>query len=199
LAEVVQVVESESQKVIESFVTSLQTSIKAELENRGCNGIVVAIRYETLPSPATIKVWIHPVAGYVQAKRIDLKQSQFKFDRANDGRSFWDMSHLKNSIRSLQIKLVDNFDKLAVVMLPSQGRQMFPDAYLANAITKKSNRYSLESIKEVVLLLDCNFPAIDEAEMAEFVEQAKNNVNPGFKEIWCVNILLDRTIVQQLV
>jgi len=100
----------------------------------------------------------------------------------------------------LQIKLVESFDKVAVVMLPSQARQMFPDAYLANAITKKSNRYSPESIKEVILLLDCNFPAIDEGDMDEFLEQAKkNNVNPGFKEIWCINILLDRTIVQQLV
>jgi hypothetical protein len=88
---------------------------------------------------------------------------------------------------------------LAVVMLQSQGRQMFPDAYLANAIKKKSNRYSPDSIQELILLLDCNFPAIEETEMSEFAEHAKkNNVNPGFKEIWCVNILLDRTIVQQL-
>jgi hypothetical protein len=200
VAEVVQVVESESQKANESFVASLQTDIKAELENRECRGMVVAILYETLPSPATLKGWIHSVISYVQSKRIDLKQGQFKFDRANDSRSFWDISHIKNSIRLLQIKLVENYDKVAVVMLPSQGRQMFPDAYLANAIIKKANKYSPDSIREVILLLDCNFPAIEEADMKEFAGYAqKNNVNPGFKEIWCVNILLNRTIVQPLV
>jgi len=63
-----------------------------------------------------------------------------------------------------------------------------------------ANKYSPDSLKEVILLLDCNFPAIEEADMKEFAEHAqKNNLNAGFKEIWCVNILLDRTIVQQLV
>jgi hypothetical protein len=199
VAEVVQVVESESRKANETFVASLQTDIKAELENRGCRGIVVAILYETLPSPATLKGWIHSVASYVQTKRNDLKQGQFKFDRANDSRGFWDMSHVRSSIRLVQIKLVENFEKVLVVMMKAQDHQIFPEAYLANAISKKSNKYSPDSIKEVILLLDCNFPAIEEAHMKEFAEHAqKNNVNPGFKEVWCVNILLDRTIVQQL-
>jgi ribosomal protein S17E len=198
-AEVVQVVESESEKATESSVVCLQTGIKAELENLGWRGIVVAILYETLPIPAKVKAWINSVASYVQSKGNDLKQGQFKFDRGNDSRSFWDMSHVKNSIRFLQIKLVANFDEVAVMILKSHGRQMFPEAYLSNAITKKSNKYSPDSIKEVILLLDCNFPAIEEADMKEFAEHAqKNNVNAGFKEIWCVNILLDRTIVQQL-
>ena len=110
------------------------------------------------------------------------------------------MAHVKNSIRFLEIKLVANFDEVAVMILKSHGRQIFPEAYLANAITKKSNKYSPDSLKEVILLLDCNFPAIEEADMKEFAEHAhKNNLNAGFKEIWCVNILLDRTIVQQLV
>jgi hypothetical protein len=125
-AEVVQVVESESEKATESSVVCLQTGIKAELENRGWRGIVVAILYETLPIPTKVKAWINSVASYVQNKGNDLKQGQFKFDRATDSRSFWDMAHVKNSIRLLQIKLVENLDKVAVVMLKSQGAANFP-------------------------------------------------------------------------
>ena len=66
-----------------------------------------------------------------------------------------------------------------------------------NALQKKAKKYSPDSIKELTLLLDCDFPPIDETDMDEFAEAAKKK-NPGLKEIWCINILLDRTIVKRL-
>ena len=79
----------------------------------------------------------------------------------------------------------------------SKGRQIFPGTYLQNAIHKKAKKYAPGSIKGIILLLDCNFPGIDEVGMDHFSEQAKK-VNPGFEQVWCVNILAGRTIIEQL-
>lgn len=199
LAEVVQVIESEKEKAKEKAVSYLQRKIRSELLDRECKGLSVTLQYTDLPRPQNLKSWIYCVANYAFEKFNDLKRIQFKFDRAKDGRVFWEMSHIKTSIRSLQIKLLKDFDGVAVFLVPSQARRVFPEGYLFNAIQKKSGKkYAPSSIMDVTLLLDCDFSAIDEADMEEFSEHARTK-NPGFKEIWCVNILANRIIVAQLV
>jgi hypothetical protein len=157
---------------------------------------VVAIQYFSLPESGLVKAWLNCVSSYVEHKRSDLKRQEFKFDSAIDGRSFWKIPHINGSIRGIQIRLTDTSDEIWVI-LTSKGRQIFPGAYLRDAIHKKAKKYAPGSIKGIFLLLDCNFPGIDEVDMDHFSEQAKK-LNPGFEQIWCVNILAGKTIIKRL-
>ncbi len=194
-AEVVRVVRSELDKANDSKVNNLQNQLRDRFEQLGYRGVFVGIRFTGIPPAKERKAYVSLVSRYVDQKLKSLRDREFEFDWHEDLPVFWDQRIIKTTIRSIKVSLVET-DSVSVLLL-GEAKEVFPEEYIKAAIVKKMEKYSPTALDEVFLLLDCDFILIDEHDMQAFAANF-SGVKGGFSQLWCVNILADRTIVEKL-